>query len=171
MLCNCLTYVTVLLGIALARCSHFGIAAAHLTWRYNSQCHWVLCSEEHMRQRKKTKQFSFPCCTPFVVDLGPRCRQATVKGLLLSITALSLSKVTRMLCIKPYVYHTTAVLLYLQNQRKNDPLKVVSATIPTTAKKQEVFLEGSNCHFIFSSRHLWQNIYLTVAQAVLWAGV
>lgn len=165
-LSSCLTYVTVLLGIALAHCSYFEIAATHLTWRYNSQCHWVLSVLTSTGSRAKIL-FSFPLlhscrCWSWIMLQTSHGK----KGLLLSITALYLSKITQIQRIS----HNNSRFVSA-NQTKSDPLMVVSATIPTTAKTQEVFLEGSNCHFIFSLQHLWQNIYLTVAQALLQAGV
>lgn len=164
MLSSCLSYVTVLLGIALAHCSHF---ATHLMWRYNSQCHRVLgILTSEGSEAKHSVLFHV---APLLVDLGPYCRQAAVqKGLLHPITALNLSKIHRTLWVRANIYYTTETLLYLQIREE---VFLWSIFLPQQEKEQEALLEESNCHFIFSFQHLWQNIYLAVAQAVLWARV
>lgn len=116
-LSSCLTYVTVLLWTALPWRSHFGFGATHLTCRYISQCHWLLWVLMSTGSRAKTR-FSFFWWFPFIVDLESYCRQATVKGLLLSITSLSLSKRARTLCVKASVYHTAAAFFVSANQKK-----------------------------------------------------
>lgn len=139
MLSGCLTYVTVLLGVAFGTLLSFWDSPQHI-WREGIilnvtefSAFWRALAAEQITV------FSLPppcCTTPVLVHLGRCCRQTHSKRfLLLSITALKRSKISRALRVKSRGRSHNSSPFVSANQRKKwDFWRAVSATTRKEAR-------------------------------------